>query len=471
MFRAAKEQSTADDDFILDDDDEGEDEDFEGKVVAAVAGRQGRPGSAPRSRPQTASRSRAGSAERERQPNVGGGSSSTSMPVQGLGPGPAPPSRPSSAYIPEEQNNGAQQQRTRPASASAAEPAASGLRPATLAAKRDYAAPSAKPRPPRPQAQMTEDHLLTEEVRAVLDGRPQSAQSKESKSTSAGGSRPSSAGAHGFSRPSSANVGDRQGGTASGYAEPDDSLPPHIAYPGRLLGTPAEPSETLRPETLAGTLRPRRAASSSSLHGSHSSLHASHQDSAGVSGSTMKPPRPKSSQHYLRERRQRQKQREDDLANAIEQGGREVLYRHLYRMGEANEWAEQLGLSTRFRAFKAPSGEITCHVYEGRAFDKELSLDLFEKRYGTLKGRWNNVIAFRNKEDEEPAAGDAKSKGGGGNAMPTEAPHALTREQQERRQQEIRAALLNTIHLTQTLKEQLKILDKRAPGLTPFVIE
>jgi hypothetical protein len=156
------------------------------------------------------------------------------------------------------------------------------------------------------------------------------------------------------------------------------------------------------------------------------------------------------------------------MTNSIEQGGREVLYRHLYRMGEANEWAEQLGLGTRFRAFKSPNGDITCHVYEGRTFDREISLDLFEKRYGTLKGRWNNVVAFQHKDEEETKA-DAKNKGGA--ATPAEAPHALTREQQEKRQQEIRAALLNTIHLTQTLKEQLKILDKRAPSLTPFVIE
>merc|ERR1719262_1245038 len=130
---SAKGDPMVDDDFILDDDDEGEDEDFEGKV-AAVAGK-GRPGSAPRSRPQTASRSRAGSAERERQPAlpVSSNGDSTNMPAQGLGPSPVAPSRglgpgpapPSRAYIPDEQHAGAHQ-RTRPASASAAEPAASG---------------------------------------------------------------------------------------------------------------------------------------------------------------------------------------------------------------------------------------------------------------------------------------------------------------------------------------------------------
>lgn len=450
---SAKGDPMVDDDFILDDDDEGEDEDFEGKV-AAVAGK-GRPGSAPRSRPQTASRSRAGSAERERQPILNSSGSSSSMPAQGLGPGPAPPSRPSSAYIPEKEHVAAPQ-RTRPASASAAEPAASNLRPATLAAKRGYTPPVARPRPPRPQAQMVDDYLLTEEVRAVLDGRPPSAQSKETKSTSPGCSRPSSAGA-GHSRPSSANVGEKQRLSA----ELEESLPPHVAYPGRLLGTPADPAEP-----LAGALRPRRAASSSSLHESRGA--PSGTDSAGMSTSTMRPPRPKSSQHYIKERKQREKRREEELANSIEQGGREVLYRHLYRMGEANEWAEQLGLSTRFRAFKSKSGTITCHVYEGRTFEKELSLDLFEKRYGSLKGRWNQVVAFKNQDEAEEKKLDSTANG---SAVPTEAPHTLSREAQERRQQEIRAALLNTIHLTQTLKEQLKVLDKRAPSLTPFVIE
>jgi len=137
-------------------------------------------------------------------------------------------------------------------------------------------------------------------------------------------------------------------------------------------------------------------------------------------------------------------------------------------MGEANEWAEQLGLSTRFRAFKSKNGGITCHVYEGRTFEKELSLDLFEKRYGSLKGRWNQVVAFKNQDEAEEKKSDPPA---GSGAAPAEVPHALSREAQERRQQEIRAALLNTIHLTQTLKEQLKILDKRAPSLTPFVIE
>lgn len=487
-----------DDDLILDDDDEGEDEDFESKVTAAVAGR-GRPGSAPRSRPQTASRSRAGSAERERQPAlaVSSNGDSTNMPAQGLGPspvapsrglgpGPAPPSRPSSAYIPDEQHAGAHQ-RTRPASASAAEPAASGQRPATLAAKRGPPAgtgasstaanQAARPKPPRPQAQMAEDLQLTEEIRAVFDVRPSSSHSKITSSTSpghsrpssaaghgqggpgsrpsSGGSRPFSAGSYGQSRPSSANLG-----ASTGLAEPDESLPPQVAYPGRLLGTTAAPAEP-----MVGRLRPQqRSASSSSLHEGRSSG----SDPAGGATSTTRPPRPKSSQHYMRERRERLKRREEDMANSIEQGGREVLYRHLYRMGEANEWAEQLGLSTRFRAFKTKEGVITCHVYEDRQFERELSLELFEKRYGTLKGRWNTVIAFKPEHEEDskspkkpdPAATDMTQKG------PT-----LTRDEQEQRQQEIRAALLNTIHLTQTLKEQLKILDKRAPSLTPFVIE
>lgn len=171
----------------------------------------------------------------------------------------------------------------------------------------------------------------------------------------------------------------------------------------------------------------------------------------------MRPPRPKSSQHYLRERQRREKERDHGLKSAIEQSGREILYKHLYRMGEANEWAVELGLPTRYRAFKGKDGSIKCHIYEGGQFEKEVSLELFEKRYSSLKSRWNQVTGFKEKEEKEKPA--------------TEPVHALSREEQERRQSEIRAALLNTIHLTQTLKEQLKVLDKRAPGLTPFIIE
>jgi len=160
--------------------------------------------------------------------------------------------------------------------------------------------------------------------------------------------------------------------------------------------------------------------------------------------------RPKTPQEYLRMHREKVKKAEENNDHVVDQCARELHYSYLYKMGEMNEWCHALGLNTLYRAYKLSNGDLQCHYYEEGVFIKELSIKLMEKRYKTLQGRYTDACARGQIECDDKKHGD----------------HALTEEEQQRRQQEIRDVLKETIQLTNKLKEQLLTLEKQDNRMT-----
>merc|ERR1719203_2103329 len=104
-------------------------------------------------------------------------------------------------------------------------------------------------------------------------------------------------------------------------------------------------------------------------------------------------------------------------------------------MEEANEWSEELGLASRYRLHKRPGGSgEACHVYENGDFAKEVTFELFEKRYRTLQSRWVQLSVAKEKRDR---------------AAP---PPLLSGEEQENLQREIRRVTLATFALSERMR-------------------
>lgn len=165
--------------------------------------------------------------------------------------------------------------------------------------------------------------------------------------------------------------------------------------------------------------------------------------------------KPKTTQQYLRDHKRKEESMRNERAATADKCLRELQYSYLYKMGEMNEWCVVLGMKTLYRAFKESDGSLKCHVYENGEFLKELSMNMLEKRYKNLQGRHSEAI-FRGQiecDENKPRS------------------HCLTEDEQCRRQQEIREVLLQTMNLTNKLKEQLTTLRRRDVLVSPFVVE
>lgn len=175
-------------------------------------------------------------------------------------------------------------------------------------------------------------------------------------------------------------------------------------------------------------------------------------------------PRAKSSQEHLRDRKRKDKAQREIKEARLEQSEGEMMYKHLQCLGEANEWAEELGLPTRFRPHKGKDGRLVCHIYEGGTFSREVSLDLFEGRHKALRSRWN-VLSLA-KADRERAA-----SGASGAAAPTNAaPIALSPGEQATLQRHIRRVTLETLALADKMRQQVAVIETGSKPKTPFVI-
>jgi len=156
--------------------------------------------------------------------------------------------------------------------------------------------------------------------------------------------------------------------------------------------------------------------------------------------------KPRSAQYYLKQHRVKEEEQKHKHAAARHQRNRDYQYGALEKMAEMNEWCQALGLPTRYRLMRKPSGkdnDLFCHVFEDDAFERELTLDAMLKRHKGMQGRIASL-------PEKPRG---------------------SREEDAARQEALRAALLHTIQVTNKLKEQLALLDRRPHGLSPFVVE
>lgn len=181
---------------------------------------------------------------------------------------------------------------------------------------------------------------------------------------------------------------------------------------------------------------------------------------------------------------------------SAEHAGSASLYRHLCHMSEANALAEDLGLKTRYRPHrkektrigsKDARDEVVCHIYESGVLTKEVALPLFERRFKSIQGRWNQLVVSKADKQSGSAAKASKSgpvrSGNGqvaipvtgttavaaesGGARPT---HLLGQEEQDALQCQIKRVTLETLALADRMWQQLHELEKDHKPLNPFVI-
>lgn len=161
----------------------------------------------------------------------------------------------------------------------------------------------------------------------------------------------------------------------------------------------------------------------------------------------------------LREHRLRQEATERVRADQLERSSRELLHRHLYHMGQANDWAAELGLPTRYCVRRCEDGQIRCHMYEDEKFKREISLELFERRYRSL-------LASR----QQRRMMQGKSSRPVGSLTSSARPPCISPQEQAFRQEEVRRKRKEVDRLRATLELQRQQLWDSGMPIIPFVV-
>ena len=145
--------------------------------------------------------------------------------------------------------------------------------------------------------------------------------------------------------------------------------------------------------------------------------------------------------NYLLESRAKIENADKEIALTVDRCKKEFEYECLHKMGEANEIAQALELPTTFRAVKKDDGGTKCHVYMNERFIEEISLKNFLREWKKLKRKQKPAINL-------PSVGEDKVRDSG-------------KVNKKVRQEELKRLLLETKELTNKLKDQLKVLEKR----------
>lgn len=159
----------------------------------------------------------------------------------------------------------------------------------------------------------------------------------------------------------------------------------------------------------------------------------------------------KSAKQHMRERKRRDAAKSELRDAMAAQAKNEIVLSHLSKMGDANGWAESLGHSTRFFPHEREDGEVTCRVYEGGTFAKELTRDLFERRFKAMKSR--RCLSSSAAEREQGRMSDRRSR-----ASPAHVSAQVRCERQEDFQKEIRRVTQETLALADQMRQQLMLL-------------
>jgi len=169
---------------------------------------------------------------------------------------------------------------------------------------------------------------------------------------------------------------------------------------------------------------------------------------------------PNRSKYYLRKAKEREEAEELELTLAVDKGKREFEFDCLHKMGEANGISASIGSAYTFRAFKSEEGTLKCHIYEEEQFRKEISLEDFLREWRRLKRQEkapNNAFNVTARSDM------FKSNTSALVPFDPQTPNKMINK--KARQDELKQVLVETMRLTNKLKEQLKTLQKK--GVCP----
>ncbi|OMJ78463.1 hypothetical protein SteCoe_21701 [Stentor coeruleus] len=149
----------------------------------------------------------------------------------------------------------------------------------------------------------------------------------------------------------------------------------------------------------------------------------------------------KAKKNYLTESKAKIENADKEIALTVDRCKKEFEYECLHKMGEANEIAQALEMPTTYRAVKKEDGTTKCHVYMNDHFVDEITLDCFLREWRKLKRKQKPAINLPTHAEE-----GVKNPG---------------KVNKKTRQEELKKLLLETKELTNKLKEQLKVLEKR----------
>lgn len=72
-----------------------------------------------------------------------------------------------------------------------------------------------------------------------------------------------------------------------------------------------------------------------------------------------------------------------------------MAYHYLIQMGQANDLAGEMGLSSTYRVFNSSDGSIKCDLYEHNKLVKTLSIDEFQRELKMLRKKYLKFKKFK----------------------------------------------------------------------------
>jgi hypothetical protein len=238
--------------------------------------------------------------------------------------------------------------------------------------------------------------------------------------------------------------------------------------------TAAMPSQTLRqeePRTRHIVRRPQSASRrpSSAVSRSSASIRSGRADELRKAIQSMdRPPSAisriskktsSSLAHSMKELREKKKKEEAAAKQQLEKIRAEYEFTLLKRLEEANEYCLFLGLQRQYRVYRGPEAldDMRVHVYDANGKKaRESSGEAFLREHAKLKNRVDTTR--KNAKDHAKAAPHTK----------TPAERAGTGKVRTETKGALRKALMDTIQLTTILKDQIRELEKRGGGFSPY---
>jgi hypothetical protein len=260
-----------------------------------------------------------------------------------------------------------------------------------------------------------------------IDGRLVDGSPGASSSSSSHRPRPP-----GKSRPASS----RPAGGSSAAAAAASTTSSGMSSPGRRGAGGGSGSARKRPST-AGSLR-AGSSNAGSVSGGGGGDEDDYQD-----------PRLRSSLRIALEAERDRKVRKG-RAKAVAEEQRRIEWECLKKLEFANEWSAAMGDDKTYRAFKGTEKHavMMVHVYQNSLKIRELTLDMFEKRYMRIKAKF---------DDRESRARDI-----------TLAPKLSADEYRTQSKQVIRKVLLDTVQLISRLQGQVRSLRAKGGSFSPY---
>lgn len=158
------------------------------------------------------------------------------------------------------------------------------------------------------------------------------------------------------------------------------------------------------------------------------------------------------SKNYLKETQQKTQQEKLEIQNTANLYRREFEFDCIQKMGEANEILQMQNSDLSYRAIRKDDRSLMCHIYRKEKFEEEISMHNFLRKWKKLKERKHKAVKIPASQLTSKSLSTNNGK--------------LNKVE---RQEEVKKLLLETRELTNSLKEQVKVLEEK--GIVKRVVE